>query len=385
MTSGSTQIARATRPATALRWIGRGGSGRVVAIGLGCALFALVPALWLLDAQQRDFATLEQRQRGHAYLAAAAPLASALPWHRDLSTRLLLGEGSVEGALRRAANEMRSAMRRTSAMTLQHGDALALEDDWQDLVARWAHLESRYSRLSAAENVAAHNRLLQHVGQFLALIAQRSQLLQEPSTATRFLLLCESADMPALARHTAMLRAHALLAGLESTPDRRERIAGTLSQANAAFDRLASNLAAAYAADATSRALLEQRSARALDLVREVLQQADALLAPGRAPMPDASAWFSMTTQAVESLQGVHDALSERVERLLAGEAEALRVRRSATQALAVLLGSCALLAALVLGRGLLARQREDTSSAGSSPASESAVDSARPSSDASA
>jgi len=77
--------------------------------------------------------------------------------------------------------------------------------------------------------------------------------------------------------------------------------------------------------------------------------------------------------------------VSERVTTLLAGAVEALRVRRSATQALAVLLGSCALLAALVLGRGLLARQREDTTSAGSSPASESTLDSPQPSSDASA
>jgi hypothetical protein len=210
---------------------------------------------------------------------------------------------------------------------------------------------------------------------------QRSQLLQESVAGTHFLILCETGDIPALASHTAMLRAHALLAGRGSSPDRRERFARSLGEAHAALDRLDSHLSAAYATDAVSRALLEPRSERALDLVRDVLRQADALLVSGHPPEPDVSAWFSMITQAAESLQGVNDALTERVATLLAGEAAALRVRRSATQALAVLLGSCVLLASLVLGRALLRRRREGNAFADNAPASELALDPSRRSS----
>ena len=331
---------------------------RLVALALGCALLALVPALWLLSAQQRDLAIHEERLRGHERLVAAMPLVAALPWHRDLSTRLLLGETAVEGALRRGANEVRSALRRVDAMFEQRGDSFALGDDWREVGQRWAHLESRYARLAAAENVEAHNRLLQHVEAFLAQLAQRSQLPQEPAAATHLLILCETDELPALSRHVGMLRAHGLLAGREPSPDRRQRVARTLHDARAALDRLAARLSAAYAVDAATRALLDQRSARALALVQGVLQEADALLGAGHPPEPDAGAWFSTITQAVESLQGVNDALSERVATLLAGEVETLRVRRRATQALAVLFGSCALLAALVLGRALLARGR---------------------------
>lgn len=335
--------------------IARGHLASPVVIGLLAGLVALVPTVLLLAVQQRDSDRLENRLRGQQYLAAVAPLTSALPWHRDLSTRLLLRDPSVEGAARRAASEVRSALRQGSAMTARHGEALALSSRWQDLAARWAWLESRYPRLSAPDNVEAHNRLLEQAGEFIALIAQRSELLVEPAAGARFLILCNSVDIPALAHQTAMLRAHALLAGPRASADRRARTARTIAEARTALDRVAADLEAAFAANEASRALLEPRTAHALELVRQVLAQASVAGAPDE---PDGSAWFSATTQAVESLQGVHDAVAERVATLLAGQAERLRARRRATQALAVLVGSCTLLGVLVLGRRWLRSPR---------------------------
>jgi hypothetical protein len=337
---------------------------RLVALALGCALLALLPAVWLLGAQQRALALHEQRLQGHAQLVAAAPLAGALPWHRDLSTRLLLGEAEVEGALRRAAAEVRSALRRVDAMLAQNGDPFSLAAEWRELDARWAHLESRYGRLSPPENVDAHNRLLQHVETLLAQLVQRAQITRAAAGGAHLLILGEIGDLPALSRHLAMLRAHALLAGSEPGVDRRERFAQSVHDARAALEQLEAHLAAAYAVDAPGRAVLEQRSARALALARGVLDEADTLLTTRRVPGRRAGPWFSTTTQAVESLQGVSDALSERVATLLAGEVETLRVRRGATEALAVLIGCCAMLAALVLGRALLGRGRGRTASA---------------------
>jgi hypothetical protein len=326
----------------------------LAAMGLLSTLPGVVLALLLLGAQQRDIDTLDRRLRGQEYAVAVSRLLSAVPWHRDLSSRALLGDASVEGTLRRAQAEVRSALRELDAATTQQELALTLTDRWGELRTRWAHIESRYPGLAPAANAQAHDNLLADASAFLALVVQRSGLLLEPAPGAHALSVCSMLAIPTLARHTGMLRAHALRPMSEVTPAQREQIVRTIADARTALEQLMFNLEAAYAADPITRAALEERTTRALEQVRRVLAQADTAFAPGRPLELDANAWFSATTQAVEALEGVRDAAAARVSTLLSERAQGLRERRLATQALAVLVTACTLLGVLVLGRSLL-------------------------------
>ncbi|HXV06469.1 MAG TPA: hypothetical protein VD791_00425 [Burkholderiales bacterium] len=326
----------------------------LVAMGLLSAFPGVVLALLLLGAQQRDIEAVDKRVRGQEYGAAVSRLLSAVHWHRDLSSRALLGDTSVEGTLRRAQTELRSALRELDAAAAQEGFAFALIDRWGELRAQWARVESEQPTLTPAANVEAHNRLLAEAGVFLALVGQRSELLLDPAPGVHALSVCSTLTMPALARHTGMLRAYALLTAREVSPAQRERIVRTLADARTAFDQVVFSLDEAYAADGKTRAALQERTTRALEQVRRVLDQAETAFAPGRRPDLDANAWFSATTQAVEALEGARDAAAARVSSLLSKRARGLRERRLVTQALAVLVIAGTLLGVLVLGRSLL-------------------------------
>jgi hypothetical protein len=323
-------------------------------MGLLSAFPGVVLALLLLGAQQRDIEALDKRLRGLEYAAAVSRLLSAVPWHRDLSSRALLGDASVEGTLRRAQTEVRSALRELDAAAAQEGFALALIDRWGELRSQWTLIESQQPTLTPAANVEAHNRLLGEASVFLALVGQRSELLLEPRRGAHALSVCSTLAMPALARHTAMLRAYGLLTAKEVSPARREQIVRTLADARTALDQVVFSLEEAYAADDATRAALEQRTTRALEQVRRVLDQAETAFAPGRRLDLDANAWFSATTQAVEALEGARDAAAARVASLLSQRARGLRERRLVIQALAVLVTAGTLLGVLVLGRSLL-------------------------------
>jgi hypothetical protein len=332
----------------------------LVAMGLLSAFPGVVLALLLLGAQQRDIEAVDKRLRGQEYGAAVSRLLSAVHWHRDLSSRALLGDTSVEGTLRRAQTELRSALRDLDAAAAQEGFAFALIDRWGELRAQWARIESEQTSrspeggLTPAANVEAHNRLLAEAGAFLALVGQRSELLLDPAPGVHALSVCSTLTMPALARHTGMLRAYALLTARGVSPAQRERILRTLADARTAFDQVVFSLDEAYAADGKTRAALQERTTRALEQVRRVLDQAETAFAPGRRPDLDANAWFSATTQAVEALEGARDAAAARVSSLLSQRARGLRERRLVTQALAVLAIAGTLLGVLVLGRSLL-------------------------------
>jgi hypothetical protein len=338
----------------------RGGRARLgavqalAAMGLLSTLPGVLLALLLLGAQQRDIDTLDKRQRGQEYAAAVSRLLSAVPWHRDLSGRALLGDVSVEGTLRRAQAEVRSALRELDATAAQQGVALALVDRWSELRAQWELIESQHSALTPAANLEAHNRLLADASTFLALVVQRSELLLEPAGGVHALSVCSTLAIPTLARHTGMLRAYGLLTAREVSPAQRELVVRTLADARTALDQLEFSLAEAYAADRATRAALEERATRALEQVRRVLEEAEVAFAPGRPRDLDANAWFSATTQAVEALEGVRDAAATRVSSLLSERVQGLSERRLATQALAVLVTACTLLGVLVLGRSLL-------------------------------
>ena len=340
----------------------------LAAMGLLSTLPGMVLALLLLGAQQRDIETLDQRARGHEYAAAVSRLLSAVPWHRDLSTRALLGDASVEGTLRRAQAEVRAALRELDAQAAQQGVALSVMDRWGQLRAQWEGIESRHPDATPAANAQAHDRLLADASTFLALVALRSELLLEPAAGAHALSVCTTLAIPALARHSGMLRAHGLMAGNQVSRDQRERVVRTLAEARIALDQVAFSLEEAYVADPVARAALEERSARALEQVRRVLEQADTAFSPGRPPELDPNAWFSATTQAVEALEGVREAAAFRVSTLLSDRAHALRERRLATQALAVLVTACTLLGVLVLGRSLLRGPRRPSRDAGLAP-----------------
>jgi hypothetical protein len=332
----------------------------LVAMGLLSAFPGVVLALLLLGTQQRDIEALDKRLHGQAYAAAVLRLLSAVPWHRDLSSRALLGDTSVEGTLRRAQTEVSSALRELDAAAAQEGFAFALIDRWGELRTQWTLIESQQTSrspeggLTPAANVEAHNRLLGEAGVFLALVGQRSELLLEPGAGVHALSVCSTLAMPALARHTGMLRAYGLLTVKEVSPARREEIVRTLADARTALDQVVFSLEEAYAVDDATRAALEERTTRALEQVRRVLDQAETAFAPGRRLELDANAWFSATTQAVEALEGAREAAAARVSSLLSQRARGLRERRLVTQALALLVTAGTLLGVLVLGRSLV-------------------------------
>ncbi len=331
----------------------------LVGIGLLFAVPIVLLSFFLLRQQNQGVELAEREQRGKAYANAVYRLVTAVPLHRDLTTRLLAGDASVQAALGRAAAEVRVGMKEVDGLTALYGRELELTSLWTQLRAQWTLLESEYNTLSTVQNYEAHTRLMAGVNNLLGLVAERSGLLLDPQKQTYFLIVPDTLALPAAISHISGLRLQAYSFGRDTGQVEREMVIRTVADARNALEQVAVNLDAAIAADADNRELLEEKAGQVLSDAQRLLDRADSAFLIGRATAVEPDAWFQATTQVIERLDGLQGTISRRADALLGERVESLTRARTASQGISAVFALLAMLGMLVLGRNLLRRIKE--------------------------
>jgi twitching motility protein PilJ len=342
-------------------WRGLTDLQTLVLIALLFAVPIGVLFVYAIRGQTEDLDFAARQLRGHELAEAVGRLVTAVPWHRDLATRLLAGDNTAEATLRRSVTELRAAIQQVDLMTGRHGEEFGLSGQWVQLRAQWTLLESEYNTLSPSRSVEAHTRVMQGISNFLALAGERSGLLLDSKPQTYFLISADTLGLPALNTQLAMLRTQAYLGGREVNSAQRELVLHAVADARAALEQVGASLDSAYAADAESRSTLQDKTTKALDAARRILDQADAAYLAGQPAGMEPNAWFTATTQVIEGLEGVHQDLSRRTGVLLGERVEALERGLVLTQGVSTVFVLFALLGMLMMGRRLLRsiRQRQ--------------------------
>jgi methyl-accepting chemotaxis protein len=331
----------------------------LVGIGLLFAVPIVLLSFFLLRQQNQGVELAEREQRGKAYANAVYRLVTAVPLHRDLTTRLLAGDASVQAALGRAAAEVRVGIKEVDGLTALYGRELELTSLWTQLRAQWTLLESEYNTLSTVQNYEAHTRLMAGVNNLLGLVAERSSLLLDPQKQTYFLIVPDTIALPAAISHISGLRLQAYSFGRDTGQVEREMVIRTVADARNALEQVAVNLDAAIAADADNRELLEEKAGQVLGDAQRLLDRADSAFLAGRATVVEPDAWFQATTQVIERLDGLQGTISRRADALLGERVESLTRGRTASQGISAVFALLAVLGMLVLGRNMLRRIRE--------------------------
>jgi methyl-accepting chemotaxis protein len=330
----------------------------LVGIGLLFAVPILLLSIFLLRNQNDAIEHAERERRGQAYAVAVSRLVSAVPLHRDLTSRLLAGDASVQAALGRAAAEVGVRIREVDALTALYGRELQLTSLWTQLRAQWTLLEAEYNTLAPVQNYEAHTRLMAGVNNFLVLIAERSGLLLDADERSYFLIVSEVLGLPSAISHISGLRLQGYGAGRDASQVEREIATRTAADARSALQQVALHLDAAFAADADGREALEEKAGQALSDAQRLLDQADSAF-PGRAAGTDPGAWFQATSEVIERLDVLQGSISHRAGALLQQRAETLTRGRTASQGISAVFALLALLGMLVLGRNMLRRIKE--------------------------
>ena len=331
----------------------------LVGIGLLFAVPILLLSSFLLREQNAAIAHAERERHGQAYAAAVSRLVSAVPLHRDLTSRLLAGDASVQAALGRAAAEVGVGIREVDALTALYGREFQLTSMWTQLRAQWTLLESEYNTLAPVQNYEAHTRLMAGVNNLLALIAERSGLLLDPDKGGYFLIVPEVLGLPSAISHLSGLRLQGYSVGRDGSQVERELATRTAAEARGALQQVALHLDAAFTADADLREVLEEKAGQALSDAQRLLDQADNTFPAGRAAGPDPGAWFQATSAAIDRLDALRGSISQRAGALLQQRAETLTRGRTASQGISAVFALLALLGMLVLGRNMLRRIKE--------------------------
>jgi len=326
----------------------------LVVIGLLFAVPIALLSYFAAREQNRDIEMVQGHQHGHEYANAVIGLANALPLHRDLTTRLLLGDASVQAELGRAAADVRVGVREVDGMTDHYGAELGLTALWTQLRSQWTLLESEYNTLSVLQNYEAHDRLMAGVVNFLALVGERSRLLLDPQPHTYFLIAPDTLGLPSATVQLSGLRLQAYFAGRQVSSTQREIVTRTIAQTRSALQSVATQLDSAYANDTATRDLLQERATQALDRARRLLEKADTSFEPGQAPSIEPSEWFQATSDTIEQLAALHTAISRHTAALLGERITSLQRGRLFSQGISAVFVLFALLGMLVLGRNML-------------------------------
>ncbi len=335
----------------------------LVIIGLLFAVPILLLSFFTLREQNRDIELLRGQVQGQQYANAIIGLITALPLHRDLTTRLLSGDASVQAELGRAAADVRVAIREVDTLTAAYGAGLELAGLWAQLRSQWVLLESEYNTLSVVQNYDAHTRLMAGVNNFLALIGERSGLLLDPEPSTYFLVAPDTVALPAAISHLSGLRMQGYFSGRQVSATQRDIVTRTIADARTALRTVDAQLDSAYAADRALRDALHDRGTEALDDARRLLDQAETVFEAGQAAGVEPGLWFTTTTEAMDRLNALHAIISRHAAATLADRSTVLERGRLFSQGISAVFVLFALLGMLVLSRNLLriiaARQEE--------------------------
>lgn len=229
-------------PAVAL--MGRLDIARKFAL-LGLMLLAamVVVVYSLYVSLNQDIRFLQRELEGLNLIEPFSRVVQTLQQHRGLSAGALGGDETMRGS--RAGTE-RDVTEAFAAMEARLPPGMASGEDMRHIGAEWKRLREAGLAWTAAENLAAHTRLLNRIRSFKGMIADEYALILDPELNTYYLIDTIVDELPHTLEYLGRLRAYgtAVLASKQITVQQKielniliDRLDHALEKLDTSFDK----------------------------------------------------------------------------------------------------------------------------------------------------
>ena len=316
-------------------------------LGLAVTAVVLLLLFSVLKTQNHEIEVAAHELAGVQMLKPMNRSVQYIQQHRGLSAGLLGGNESMK--------DNRTAKEKEAADALQATEAalppvLTSSADWKKIRADWESLRSQGLTWSVADNIKAHNSLIDQLLQFMVVVADETELSLDPAMDTFYMMDTVVVKMPAMLERLGQTRARGtgVLAKKEISQQMKIDMASTLAEMSSTLRaqninlqkvmRFAPGLQGALAGPGKE---FSDNVEKVVSLVRE-----DVLVERFLTPSQD---YFSMTTATIDAgYKTMFDVLIVEFERQLNNRKTELQ--QALTITLIVTIGVLALVTYLAVG-----------------------------------
>ena len=185
--------------------------------------------------------TSQLEVEGIALIKPISQAVQAIQQHRGIWVMYSAGKEAI--STEHASREMEAALA-FAAMEEKLPTRLKETEDWQSIKTNWEHLEKEEASMAAADNFAAHTRLIEQIQSFEVVVADQYKLTLDPQMDTYYLVDTAINKLPDTLEHLGQLRAYGvgILAKKQLTESEKITLSGILAILHESLSPLDQNL-----------------------------------------------------------------------------------------------------------------------------------------------
>jgi methyl-accepting chemotaxis protein len=198
-------------------------------LGLAVTIVVVMLLFSVIKNELQQIGVAEHELAGVQMLKPMNRATQYIQQHRGLSAGLLGGNEGMKDPRAAKEKEASDALQATEAML---PSALIAHADWKKIRADWESLRNQGLTWSVADNIKAHNALIDQLLQFMVVTADETELSLDPVVDTFYMMDTVVVKMPAMLERLGQTRARGtgVLAKKEISPQMKIDMSSTLSE-----------------------------------------------------------------------------------------------------------------------------------------------------------
>ena len=289
---------------------------KFVLLGL-MSLAAIAVVMYSLFASLDQVISFSQRElKGLELIKPFPHVMQTLQEHRGLSAEILGGDEAMRGSL---ASMEQEALKSLNEMREGAFSGMASGEALQHIAADWERLRKEGLNLTAAENFAAHTRLIDRVQAFEVMVADEYALILDPELSTYYLIDTIVNKLPHALEHLGRLRAYGtgILVEKQTTPQQKIELNILIAELDDAIVSLNINLDKTGRYNPALQGLISAASREISDSAQQIASLAVLDILAGHFATRH-NDFFGMSTAAIDrSYTQLHEILLPTAETLI--------------------------------------------------------------------
>ncbi|MDP2792622.1 MAG: methyl-accepting chemotaxis protein [Sulfurisoma sp.] len=273
-------------------------SRKLLIVGLLAVIAAMIPLGMLIHHLNKGIHAARNELAGIEFIQPVNKAVQHLQQHRALSAGVL--SGSQELAPKREAKH-KDADTAIAAVNQALPPALRDGEDWKGILGAWKEITDKGLSLPAADNTAAHTRLIDQVLAFTVILADTYELTLDPALDSYYLMEVAVLKQPVALERMGRLRALGMGVLTKKSLDEPHKIAISiqLSDLLSAQRTLVADLDKVAKAQPALGATLRENSKQFTEAGNRMLGVINSDILTGTATMA-APAYYDMATQTID-------------------------------------------------------------------------------------
>lgn len=271
-----------------------------------------------------------QELKGTAFERPFKQLFTHLVLHRDLSVMVRAGRSDLEPQREKAAVDVDDDLKKVEAADQQVGEALKTGDEVAGLKRLWQALKFDVDKMTPAQALEGHNRLLRAFNHLNITFGNNSLLILDPDVDTYYAMDATTFKLYKLMDEVSQMRAVAasgLLAGTGLDAGGRAVLASLASRADDSLNVLNTNLEFGLDANSSFEAAARPALTEANTAVRALLDGAAAPALAGDLGVTSDALWTA-SSHALDAVSKLHNVTLGELERMLGARLAGLNAAR---------------------------------------------------------